>query len=87
MRHLQQEYQLNKNVLPLATRSLIFQLVELSLQWVLSSRANVRFTQRTKINYFNLTQFIEQTQQILWWFEIVRVCSTNCVKNLKFATG
>jgi hypothetical protein len=59
MRHLQQEYQINKNVLPLATRSLIFQLVELSLQWLLSSRAIVRFTQRTKINYFNLTQFIE----------------------------
>ena len=61
MRHLQQEYQLNKNVLPLATRSLIFQLVELSLQRMLSSRANVRFTQRSKINNFNLTQFIEQT--------------------------
>jgi hypothetical protein len=61
MRHLQQEYQLNKNVLPLATRSLIFQLVELSLQWMLSSRANARFTQRTKINFFNLTQFVEQT--------------------------
>jgi hypothetical protein len=63
MRHLQQEYQINKNVLPLATRSLIFQLVELSLQWLLSSRAIVRFTQRTKINYFNLTQFIEQTHR------------------------
>jgi hypothetical protein len=62
MRHLQQEYQLNKNVLPLATRSLIFQLVELSLQWLLSSRASVRFTQRTKIYNFKLTQFIEQTR-------------------------
>ena len=63
MRHLQQEYPSNKNVLPLATRSLIFQLVELSLQWVFSSRVNVRFTQRTKLNYFNLTQFIEQTRK------------------------
>lgn len=62
MRHLQPEYQINKNVLPLATRSEIFQLVELSLHWLLSSRANVRFTQRTKINYFYLTQFIEQTR-------------------------
>ncbi len=65
MRHLQQEYQLNKNVLPLATRSLIFQLVELSLQRMLSSRANVRFTQRSKINNFNLTQFIEQTRKTI----------------------
>ena len=63
MRHLQQEYFKNKNVLPLATRSMIFQLVELSLQWVLSSRASVRFTQQTKINFLTLTQFIEQTQQ------------------------
>ena len=61
MRHFQQEYQINKNVLPLATRSLIFQLVELSLHRVLTSRAFVRFTQHTKINNFNLTQFIEQT--------------------------
>ena len=61
IRHLQQEYQINKNVLPLATRSLIFQLVELSLQGLLSSRAFVRFTQRAKINNLNLTQFIEQT--------------------------
>ena len=58
MRHLQPEYKLNKNVLPLATRSLIFQLVELSLQWLLSSRASVRFTQRTNVMFFNLTQFI-----------------------------
>ena len=61
MRHFQQEYQINKNVLPLATRSLIFQLVELSLHRVITSRAFVRFTQHTKINNFNLTQFIEQT--------------------------
>ena len=61
MRHFQQEYQINKNVLPLATRSLIFQLVELSLHRLLTSRAFVRFTQHTKINNFNLTQFIEQT--------------------------
>jgi len=49
MRHLQQEYYQNKNVLPLATRSIIFKLVELSLQWMLSSRAIVRFTQRTNV--------------------------------------
>ena len=66
MRHLQQEYQLNKNVLPLATRSLIFQLVELSLQGLLSSRAFVRFTQCANIVYFNLTQFIEQTLLFLF---------------------
>ena len=61
IRHLQQEYYQNKNVLPLATRSMIFQLVELSLHRLLSSRANVCFTQHTKVNNFNLTQFIEQT--------------------------
>ena len=65
MRHFQQEYQINKNVLPLATRSLIFQLVELSLHRLLTSRAFVRFTQHTKINNFNLTQFIEQTRHSL----------------------
>ena len=64
MRHFQQEYQINKNVLPLATRSLIFQLVELSLHRVITSRAFVRFTQHTKINNFNLTQFIEQTHSV-----------------------
>jgi len=28
---------------------------------LLLSRANVRFTQQNKVNYFSLTQFIEQT--------------------------
>lgn len=71
MRHLQPEYQINKNVLPLATRSEIFQLVELSLHWLLSSRANVRFTQRTKINYFYLTQFIEQTPDLQFSYYLI----------------
>ena len=39
-----------------------FQSVELSLPWLLPSRAEVRFTQLNKCIYFNLTQFIEQTQ-------------------------
>lgn len=36
-----------------------FQSVELSLHWVLPSRANVRFIQQNKFN--QLTQFIKQT--------------------------
>lgn len=48
-----------KNVLLLVTRSLTFQPVELSLLWLLPSRAKVRFTQHNKNNIFNLTQFIE----------------------------
>jgi len=37
-----------------------FQSVELSLHWLLPSRANVRFTQQNKFN--QLTQFIKQTR-------------------------
>ena len=61
MRHKQQKYKINKNVLPLITRSIIFPLVEVSLRWLLSSRAILRFTQHTNIVFFNLTQFIEQS--------------------------
>ena len=62
MRHLQQEYLKNKNVLLLATRFMTFPLVELSLGWMLSSRALFRFTQQANVFIFNLTQFIEQTR-------------------------
>jgi len=62
MRHLQPEY-LNKKRVTFAQDNTwnLFQLVELSLHWLLLSRANVRFTQQNKVNYFSLTQFIEQT--------------------------
>ena len=64
MRHLQPEY-LNKKRVTFAQDNTwnLFQLVELSLHWLLLSRANVRFTQQNKVNYFSLTQFIEQTQK------------------------
>ena len=61
MRYIQQEYLENKNVLPLAARSKIFPLVELSLEWLLSSSAILCFTQLANVLFFNLTQFIEQT--------------------------
>ena len=61
MRHKQQEYLKNKNVLLLVTRLETFPLVELSLGWVLSSRAILRFTQQANVLFFILTQFIEQT--------------------------
>ena len=64
MRHLQQEYLKNKNVLLLATRFMTFPLVELSLGWMLSSRALFRFTQQANVFIFNLTQFIEQTPHV-----------------------
>lgn len=63
MRHIQPEY-LNKKRVIFAQDNTwsLFQLVELSLHWLLLSRANVRFTQQDKVNYFSLTQFIEQTR-------------------------
>jgi hypothetical protein len=61
MRYKQQEYLKNKNVLLLVTRFRTFPLVELSLGWMLSSRAFLRFTQQTNVLFFNLTQFVEQT--------------------------
>lgn len=44
-RHLQQEYISIKSVLPYSSTPHIFQLVELSLGWLLPSRAILRFTQ------------------------------------------
>jgi hypothetical protein len=67
MRHIQPEY-LNKKRVTFAQDNTwnLFQLVELSLHWLLLSRANVRFTQHYKVNYFSLTQFIEQTRNNRW---------------------
>ena len=64
MRHIQQEYLKNKNVLLSAARFRTFPLVELSLEWLLFSRATLRFTQRANVLFFNLTQFIEQTPKL-----------------------
>ena len=62
MRHIQPEYLNKKRVTFVLDNTWnLFQLVELSLHWLLLSRANVRFTQQNKVNYFSLTQFIEQT--------------------------
>lgn len=61
IRHKQQEYLENTNVLPLAARLWTFPLVELSLGWLLSSSASLCFTQQANVLFFNLTQFIEQT--------------------------
>lgn len=61
-RHLRPEYSNKKR----ATKSSalgLFQSVELSLLELLPSRAQVRFTQRNKIIFLNLTQFIEHSQQ------------------------
>ena len=59
-RHLRPEYSNKKR----ATKSSalgLFQSVELSLLELLPSRAQVRFTQRNKIIFLNLTQFIEHS--------------------------
>jgi hypothetical protein len=60
-RHLRPEYANKKR----ATKSSAlgtFQSVELSLPVLLPSRAQVRFTQRNKIIFLTLTQFIEHSQ-------------------------
>ena len=52
-RHIQQEYISIKSVLPYSSTPHIFQLVELSLGWVLPSRAILRFTQLKQSYFFN----------------------------------
>ena len=60
-RHLQPEYT-NKKRAAKSNALGLFQLVELSLLELLPSRAQVRFTQRNKIIFLTLTQFIEHSR-------------------------
>ena len=56
MRHIQPKY-IKKRVTFVQDNTWnLFQLVELSLHWLLLSRANVRFAQHGKDNTFYLTQ-------------------------------
>ena len=57
-RHMRPEYS-NKKRATFGSTSGSFQSVELSLQRLLPSRANVRFAQQNKYISFHLTQFIE----------------------------
>lgn len=59
-RHLQPEYT-NKKRAAKSNALGLFQLVELSLLELLPSRAQVRFSQRNKIIFLTLTQFIEHS--------------------------
>ena len=54
-RHIRQELYINKNVLHLAARYVIFQSVELSLGWLLPSRAILCFAQRNKVIFLTDT--------------------------------
>ena len=58
MRYLRQEWNKEKRA-TFGSTFIPFQLVEVSLLWLLFSRASVRFSQQRKYN--KLTQFIEQT--------------------------
>jgi hypothetical protein len=58
LRYLQQEWIKEKRA-TFGSTFIPFQLVEISLHWLLFSRASVHFSQQRKYN--KLTQFIEQT--------------------------
>ncbi len=74
IRHTRPEYLKQKRA-TFGSTFITFQSVEISLHWLLSSRARVRFSQQCKNN--QLTQFIEQIPQFIEQIRFPRL--RNCI--------